>query len=322
MARRNSYFMIGLFVTTGVAIGLAAIVWVGASKYFEEGSFFVTYFDESVQGLQVDSRVKYRGVDIGKVESIGVASDHKLVEVVMKIDLAGETVQNVVSQLRAAGITGIVFIELDRRSVEDPILLPPEGMETRYPVIASQLSQAKQMLTAVDRIMNKIEQLDIKGMSDQIKHTSRAVETFLTGRQLTGILANFDTTVASLDTGLRRIDRMLSEGRVEGVLDEAVQGLQESRRTIADVRELVKALRGEVENLKTKEIAERTGRLLKEIDARTRGIKTDFERTTEDIRQAADSLRLLLDRLTENPSDLIFSRPAVDEPAQREGVGR
>ena len=81
MARRNSSFMIGLFVTVGLVIGIAAIIWVGASTYFEKGSLFVTYFDESVQGLQVDSRVKYRGVDIGKVQSIGVAPDRKLVEV-------------------------------------------------------------------------------------------------------------------------------------------------------------------------------------------------------------------------------------------------
>jgi phospholipid/cholesterol/gamma-HCH transport system substrate-binding protein len=314
--------MIGLFVTVGVAIGVAAIVWVGASKYFEVGSVYTTYFDESVQGLQVDSRVKYRGVDIGKVQRIGVAPDHKLVEVVMKIDLDRWTGKNVVTQLRAAGITGIVFIELDRRNAEDPILLPPSGMKTPYPVIASQLSQTKQMITSVDRIMGRIEQVDLKGISDQIKDTSRAVETFLTGKQMMGILGKLDSTTGSLDEGLRRIDRILAEGRVEGVLDEAAQGLRESRKTIAEARELVTALRGEVENLKAPEIADRAGRLLKEIDRRTRGMKTDFERTTEDIRQAADSLKLLLDRLNENPSDLIFSRPVVEERAQKGEVER
>jgi phospholipid/cholesterol/gamma-HCH transport system substrate-binding protein len=376
MARKNSNFMIGLFVTAGVLIGVAAIVWIGASQYFEEGSFYVTYFDESVQGLQVDSRVNYRGVDIGKVESIGVAPDHKLVEVIMKIDLHGETEQNVVTQLRAAGITGIVFIELDRRNLEGMILLPPSGMKTRYPVIASQYSQSKQMLTSVDRIMNKIEQVDLKEISDQLKQTSRAVETFLsgnqmtailgkidstagsldqtskavktfftgeqmtgilakidstagsldqtskavetffTGEQMTGILAKIDSTAGSLDQGLRRIDRILAEGVVEGVLEEARQGLQESRKTIADVRELVAAVSGEVENFKASETADRARRLLEGIDRRTRGMKTDFERTTEDIRHAVEKLDNLLDRLYANPSDLLFSRPSNNDRPQ------
>lgn len=322
MARRNSHFMIGFFVIAGVVIGVAAMVWVGASNYFEDGSLYVTYFDESVQGLQVDSRVKYRGVDIGKVQSIGVAPDHKLVEVVMKIDLAGETGKNLVTQLRAAGITGIVFIELDRRNVDDPILLPPPGMVTRYPMISSQLSQSKQMLSSVDRIMSKIEQVDLKGISDQLKGTSRAVETFLTGKQMTAILAKLDSTAGSLDKALRRIDRILAEGRVEGILEEAGQGLQESRKTIADVRELVAAVRGEVKNLKASETADRARRLLEGIDRRTRGMKTDFERTTDDIRQAAESLKLLLDRLQANPSDLIFSRPAAEDGPQRGEVKR
>ena len=328
--------MIGLFVTAGVVLGVAAIIWVGASQYFEEGLFYATYFDESVQGLQVDSRVKYRGVDIGKVQSIGVAPDRKLVEVVMKIDLRGETGKNVVTQLRAAGITGIVFIELDRRNAEDPILMPPPGMQTRYPVIASQLSQAKQMLTSVDRIMSQIEQVDLKGISDQLKQTSRAVETFLSGKQMTGILAKLDSTAGSLDQGLRRIDRILAEARVEGILEEARQGLeetrqgvqearqglQETRKTITDIRELVVAVREEVKNIKASEIADRAGRLLKEIDRRTRGMKTDFERTTDDIRQAADSLKLLLDRLQANPSDLIFSQSPVADGTQKGEVER
>ena len=50
-------------------------------KYFQKGSVYVTYFDESVQGLQVDSIVKFRGVDIGTVRKIGVAPDQRLVEV-------------------------------------------------------------------------------------------------------------------------------------------------------------------------------------------------------------------------------------------------
>ena len=92
-----------------------------------------------------------------------------------------------------------------------------------------------------------------------------------------------------------------------------MQGLQESRKTIADVRDLVAVLRSEVKNLKLSETVEQAGRLLEGIDRRTRGMKSDFERTTEDIRQAAESLKLLLDRLHANPSDLIFARPPVDE---------
>ena len=59
---------LGRFVTLGIVIIVVAIIWVGATKYFEKGDRYVAYFDESVQGLQKDSIVKYRGVDVGRVD--------------------------------------------------------------------------------------------------------------------------------------------------------------------------------------------------------------------------------------------------------------
>ncbi len=89
MAGKTSKFMVGLFVSLGIILTVVAIIWVGATKYFEKGNRYVAYFDESVQGLQRDSIVKYRGVDVGRVERIGVAPDNKLISVVMKVNLTG-----------------------------------------------------------------------------------------------------------------------------------------------------------------------------------------------------------------------------------------
>src|SRR5512140_284702 len=173
MAKRQARFMTGLFVIVGILIGFVAVVWLGASKYFEKGTLYVTYFDESVQGLQVDSEVKYRGVGVGNVKSIGVAPDQKLVEVVIKIALEGDVEHATVTQLRAAGITGIVFVELDQREPDAPVFLPPKEMPTRYTVIPSKSSQTKQMLMGIDQLMQQIAQVDLKGISDQVKATSR-----------------------------------------------------------------------------------------------------------------------------------------------------
>ena len=119
MARKTSKFMVGLFTIIGVVIGVIAIIWVGASRYFEKGNRYVTYFDESVQGLQKDSAVKYRGVEVGRVETIRVAPDNKLIAVVMKINLKEDLTRTTIAQLKVAGITGLVFVELDRKQPED-----------------------------------------------------------------------------------------------------------------------------------------------------------------------------------------------------------
>ena len=137
MSSRSSKFIIGLFVITGVMMCVVIIIWVGAADLFMKGSTYVTYFDESVQGLQADSAVKYRGVEIGKVQSIKVAPDYRLIEVAMKIDLSADLQYNATAQLRTLGITGIVFIELDRLKKDDRSTSPVINFKTVYPVIPS-----------------------------------------------------------------------------------------------------------------------------------------------------------------------------------------
>ena len=319
MAKRQARFLTGLFVIVGLLTGVAAIVWVGASKYFEQGTMYVTYFDESVQGLQVDSEVKYRGVGVGNVKSIMVASDQKLVEVVIKIALEGDVENSMVTQLRAAGITGIVFVELDQRLPDEQVLLPPKEMGNGRTIIPSRPSQTKQMLSGIDQLLERFTQVDLKGISDQVKATSRAVETFFDGPAMKNTVANLDSTALSLAGSLKRIDAILAAGGIQGVVDETRQGLQEARRGIAETRALVATLKEAVVNLKTAELSNKAtaltgsaGRLVDGIDRRTRKMATDVESTTEEIRQAVDELRALLERLQQNPSDLIFSKPASD----------
>ncbi|MBA4421890.1 MAG: hypothetical protein C0390_02170 [Syntrophus sp. (in: bacteria)] len=325
MSKRQTRFMVGLFVIAGVLIGVAAIVWLGAANYFQKGTRYVTYFDESVQGLQVDSRVKYRGVEVGSVERIRVASDQRLVEVVVKIDLDGDVEHGIVAQLKAAGITGIVFVELDRRQPDATVFIPPAGMKTVYPIIPSQPSQTKQMLSSIDRIMEKVGDIDLKGVSEQIRQTSRAAETFLTGQGMTNIVRNLDSTTAGLERILLRINRILADGKAESIvsaveqgLSEARQGVGETREGLAEMRKMIAAIGKEVEDLRTAEISAKAQNLIEGLDRRTKAMAYDIQSTTDDIRQAIESLRMLIEGLRENPSDLLFSEPVRDGRGRRE----
>ncbi|MBU4233457.1 MAG: MCE family protein, partial [Proteobacteria bacterium] len=102
MARQKTNLIIGLFVILGVLMGVVAIIWVGATSYFQKGATYVSYFDESVHGLQLNSAVKFRGVDVGLVESIRVAPDNRNIGVVMKINMRGDLQKNAVAQLKSA----------------------------------------------------------------------------------------------------------------------------------------------------------------------------------------------------------------------------
>lgn len=303
MARHVSSRALGIFVTVGVILGVAAIIWVGASKYFEKGDRYVTYFNESVQGLQQDSAVKYRGVDVGRVEEIRVAPDNRLIEVVMKIRLREEVEKNNVAYLRMTGITGIVFIELDRRDPEEPDRSPKVDFAAEHPIIPSKPSELRQIFSGIDEIVEKIKQVDLEGISKSITHSAMAAENLLAGPKTQKVLANLESISVNLDQTMARVEKITAEGNLEGIVGETRAALVEARSLIAVTRDELKALR-------LAETAEKANRVADTLSRSSRTTARDLQIMSDNMKRSTETLERLVERLESNPSDLLFSKPA------------
>ena len=226
MAGKTPKFMVGLFVTLGIILIVVAIIWVGATKYFEKGKRYVTYFDESVQGLQKDSIVKYRGVEVGRVEQIGVAPDNRLISVVMKINLREDLPHTAIAQLKAAGITGMVFVELDRQRQGEAAQSPRIGFPSEYPVIPSKPSEITKIMLGINSVVDKFNQMDTRGMLDQFKSTAAEIQIFFKGKDMQAILANVKGLTANLKDASARIDKIIAAGQLDDVLVETRNALK------------------------------------------------------------------------------------------------
>ena len=154
-------FAVGLFVAVGFFLAAMAIIWLGMSHYFEKGHFCVAYFDESVQGLSKDSPVKYRGVSVGRVYRLGVAPDATLIEAVLQIDPAIVKPAEMVAQLKNVGITGSMFIDLDRKKPGDSALSPKITFSAPFPVVLTKPSQIKEFMGDVREILNNFKKLNL-----------------------------------------------------------------------------------------------------------------------------------------------------------------
>ncbi|MDD5641407.1 MAG: MlaD family protein [Syntrophales bacterium] len=284
MAKKTSNFMLGLFVILGFFLGVAAIIYVGATGYFQKGQTYVTYFNESVQGLQNDSSVKYLGVDVGRVEAIRVAPDNKLIGVVMKVNLRGNLTLNTVAQLKMAGITGVMFVELNRRKPGEPDLSPKIDFPSEYPVIPSRPSEIQRILTKIDKVMAKLEEIDTKGISDQLILTGKSVENFFKGKEMKAILAKLKATAGNLEKITQRVDKSLSKGQLDKIVVDA-------RETLTSVRTVVVSVQEELQAMKLPEIARET------------------KNTVAKLQQASDTLDKFLERIYDRPPDLLFGKP-------------
>jgi phospholipid/cholesterol/gamma-HCH transport system substrate-binding protein len=291
MAAKTSKFMVGLFVSLGVILAVVAIIWVGATKYFEKGKTFITYFDESVQGLQKDSAVKYRGVEVGRVEQIRVAPDNRLIGVVMKINLRDNLPKTSVAQLKVAGITGMVFVELDRRKKGEPDQSPKITFPSEYPIIPSRPSEIQRIMAGVNAVVEKFNQIDVQGIFDQLKSTAAEIETFFRGPRMDAILSNLQATTGNLKSVTQKVDKSLGAGRLEEVLVEATATLKGTRALMTSLREEIKGMNlGETLN-------------------KTRAIASEVKATTENLRQTSETLESFAGRINDRPSDLLFGKP-------------
>jgi phospholipid/cholesterol/gamma-HCH transport system substrate-binding protein len=305
VTERRTYFLLGLFVIAGVIIGVAAVIWLGASKYLQKGVTYATYFDESVQGLQVDSIVKYRGVDIGTVKQISVAADHRLVEVVMKIEEKGFSVEGVVARLSMAGITGIVYVELDRKEVGQ-ISLVPKDFAPDYPVIPSSPSNIKQIELNVNDILKSIKQIDFKGISEQVLKAGKSIDLLVSSERTKTIVNELSGASVNLSSASEKINKLMASGSVQEVVSEARDALREARSVVEQART-------EIGNSGISQVGGKVDRFVEGSSQQVRSILNEVQDTADRLRRTSDSVEILVDRLNADPSALLFSSPPKGE---------
>ncbi len=133
MTQNANYFKLGLFVIAAFCLGVGFLILFGAGEFMEKEILAEACFDESVQGLDVGSEVKYKGVRIGTVKAITtpvqmyqVPSSCVLVVFALDPDAFPVAVdqdpvqavktavdQGLVVYLSFKGITGAAFLETD-----------------------------------------------------------------------------------------------------------------------------------------------------------------------------------------------------------------
>jgi phospholipid/cholesterol/gamma-HCH transport system substrate-binding protein len=291
MARQKTNLIIGLFVILGVLMGVVAIIWVGATSYFQKGTTYVSYFDESVQGLQLNSAVKFRGVDVGLVEAIRVAPDNRHIGVVMKINMRDDLRKNYVAQLKSAGITGIMFVELDLKKSGDPDFSPKINFPSEFPIIPSRPSEMQRLMAGASEIVQKFNSIDAKGISDQLIATSKALEELIKGKQIASILTRVDAASGNLDRLTARADKILGEAGLDKTIAEAREAIKGAQAMLATINDQVLAMQ------------------LPATLGKTREIERELQATSQNLRQSSETLEMLLQRVYDRPSDLLFGKP-------------
>ena len=304
MDSQKTKFTVGLFVACGVGIALVAVIWLGMSRIFEKGQFYAAYFNESVQGLDIDSPVKYRGVPVGRVERIEVAPDSKLIQVVLKIETVEKLERDIVAQLKSVGITGSMFVELDRRREGEPDLSPHLSFPTEYPVVGSKPSGISQILKGIDDVLKKIKSVDLEGISDRVKLNLDDLRQAIADANIKGIsdrvkLNLDDLNQAIADADVKRVSKSLTDllERADRVLAKNEDSINKS---IIELRQTLENARG---------FFGKGSSLVGKVDDSYSYLERQLLIIAQNLEKASENLDRLTELLADQPSQLIFGEP-------------
>jgi phospholipid/cholesterol/gamma-HCH transport system substrate-binding protein len=327
MASQKTKFAVGLFLVIGISLIVLVTIWLGMSHFFQGGQYYVTYFDESVQGLDVDSIVKYRGVPIGRVESIDVAPDAKLIQVTLKIESGQELDKDIVAQLTLVGITGSIFVELDRKAEGEPDQSPPINFPSEYQIVASKPSEIKELLQGVDDLLKQLNSLDIGGISEKVQSSLENINKKVAEANIKGISD-------SLESSLVRIDQVLNDQRLDRFLtsmDEAGNSfnnvMAKMDRSLSQLETMLNGVEGvlkeEKDNVKRgienfRKAMEKASAFfadgtsfVRNTDESMAYLMEDLSSTVQNLERASENLNELIESLGEQPSQLLFSEPPL-----------
>lgn len=345
MSQAN-HWKLGLFVVLGSLVGFAGLVTLGAGRFDKATLPFVTFFDESVQGLDLGSPVKFRGVRIGAVSAITVAPDRRHVEITCVVDvlvldrlgLRPAEAQGVAPfvpldlrvQLVSSGITGVKFLQTDFFDSKEH---PPPGLP--FPTPANYIPAASSTLKSIEEsVVHTLN--EFPEIVERVKRVLGQIETFLDDVDAKGISDHTVTALEGADEVLRKANDTLDtlDLKAMGASGQQVlDGLNETMdRTAAVLKrierrggvldDLEKTAQG-LEKLRLQESLDRIDGAVASVDSTSTAVgdlardandlSREVEETLSAVREAADSIRRLATTLERDSDMLLKGRAKRDD---------
>jgi ABC-type transporter Mla subunit MlaD len=343
MSAQANFFKLGLFVIGATVVFVLLLLILGSGRWFQSKVAIETYLNESAQGLEVGSKVKYRGVVVGEVTKIGFTYTkyqldkpmaerlrYVMIEALLLPRLIGgrasgditrpETARMEIDKglrvrLAPQGITGTNYLEIDyvdpKTNPELPISWEPDNL-----YIPSAQSTVTQFIGTASDILARFQRLDLEGMLTNLNRllitTNNRIEAVDTAKLSQGasrVLDKLDKLPMEQigkDAAALLADLRVTNQRLSAMLDDPA-----IKRLPADADAAAVALKKVLDDPNFAKSLSHLQSTLARLDRLTGGGETDLKRTLDNLRQITDNLRDLTENAKRYPSQLILGAPPL-----------
>ena len=301
MEAKVNYTLVGLFVLVLSAAFVGVVFWLySGGAYQRDYHKYLAYFDESVSGLNLNSAVRFRGVEVGRIVAVGLAADHSgRVRVLMNIAEATPIKEDTIATLKMQGLTGLSAVELSGGSATSKELV--KGAGEAYPVIKTKFSLLKKLDVSVTNLITNMAQTseNINDLTDvemrnSIKRMIVNIENLtqvLVAQKpaMEQVLKNAERTFEASGKAAEEIGRLSKRlnqtaGVVEGMASDVGAASRSMQMTLQEARQPLRDI---------------SGQTLPEVHA-----------LTVELRELALTLKRVGTDLEQHPEMLLFGRGA------------
>jgi len=175
MEKEANYFTVGIFVSLALLALVGFTIWLAGVHDFARYDRYTIYFTDPVSGLAEEATVKYKGVDVGKIESMRLAPDRNdLVKVDVKVKEETPVRASTVASIELQGITGQNFIDLSTAAADkNP---PPQVAGEKYPVLKGTGSKFTKILDEVPQVTSQVR-TTLSGIDDVSRGGAKMTES-------------------------------------------------------------------------------------------------------------------------------------------------
>lgn len=328
MENRSHALLAGLFtLLLGAALVLAALWFRGDTPGTER---YLLVSSNSVSGLTSQAAVRYRGVEVGKVENIALDPQNPRT-VLVEISL-GETTPITTAtyaQLGYQGITGLSYVKLEDDNIQgEPLAPTPESMariELRPSLLDQVGSSGQELISSINEIGDRVKLL----LSDENRaHVVNTLESLdRAASHIADVAADLQPAVQELPELAGRIEQALeplpdllanldkSVQTLPGLSKDAGQALRGADQAFASLERLAGEISQRVDTLnkvaasadRVADNADSFGKASDDVSGALLGSTLpQLERLIADLRDNSQRLDRLLIEWREQPQSLLF----------------
>lgn len=327
MTSNTTGFRVGIFVLAGAAALLAVLYFLSGSG-FRQGVTYETYFQESVQGLDVGTAVKFRGVVVGQVTDVGLvsaeypppdtqAAGQKVYQQIVvrfrlnprklgkAMDISEAVTQGLRAQIAPQGITGLSYIDLSYANPQNyPV--PPIPWTPNTPVIPSIPSTLRQVQDALENVLSSLSQADVGKIAVQVSGLISALHEEITTGDAHQAIASTKTLLDNLNKTMQQSDLPGTTASIRNFMGgpQTLQIITQLNQTTAQLAKITAQLPAVV--AASQSTVNKANETTSDLQAQLLPILRNMKATT-------DNLRDLSAELSANPGQAILGSPPPPE---------